>query len=74
MQKNNVRTDTLTHIHTHLSSGLLQRSWLEYEKRRTMDRAMLQVNGIRGIKYGIQNTEYKIRNSNDIIGRAACRR
>jgi hypothetical protein len=25
------------------STGLLERSWLEYEKRRTMDRALLQV-------------------------------
>ena len=28
------------------STGLLERSWLEYEKRRTMDRALLQVSGV----------------------------
>ena len=28
------------------STGLLERSWLEYEKRRTMDRAMLQIQAL----------------------------
>jgi len=28
------------------STALLQRSWLEYEKRRTMDRAMLQIQAL----------------------------
>ncbi len=28
------------------STGLLQRSWLEFEKRRTMDRAMLQIQAL----------------------------
>ena len=28
------------------STGLLQRSWLEFEKRRTMDRALLQIQAL----------------------------
>ena len=28
------------------STGLLERSWLEFEKRRTMDRAMLQIQAL----------------------------
>jgi tetratricopeptide (TPR) repeat protein len=28
------------------STGLLQRSWLEYEKRRTMDRALMQIQAL----------------------------
>jgi predicted lipid carrier protein YhbT len=28
------------------STGLLERSWLEYEKRRTFDRALLQIQAL----------------------------